>query len=149
MYRVPLMVLCVAASGGVSAAAVEPVQTAWGIQTRIDSGIMCKRRCTPEDLDERRVSKVTVTAVACGSPAEKAGIKVGDLVVTISQRPVYGLLIPEYFALRSGVHVDSVAAVTVGIAKGTAKRPITYLVSITPEVLSQPIVWECGINEGT
>lgn len=70
-----------------------------------------------------------VNAVTPGSPAEKAGIRKGDVITSIGQHPVH-----NFNELRNQVAgVPSGSAVTVGIQRGTEA------VTVTAQVADQPI----------
>jgi C-terminal processing protease CtpA/Prc len=105
---------------------------------------MCKKRCTPEDISEKRVAQVTVVEVACGSPADVAGVKVGDSIKQINEVHVFGATFESYQAARGGESAVSVKPVRVSIERGEKYRPERLVVTMVPAVLTRPIDWTCG-----
>ena len=74
------------------------------------------------DLTDHKVGGVTVRAVAPGGPAERAGIKTGDILVKANERPLRTYL--DWEAVKLDLKVGDAITVTVKSAGVTGERRV-------------------------
>src|SRR5277367_3311392 len=69
---------------------------------------------------ERDVTGAKITAVSIGSPAERAGLRIGDIVMVVDNAPLHGLELSEMTAKMRGELGSKVTLVVAG-GSGTGR----------------------------